>query len=226
MAYTQAKFMKDLAIFSAGGILGPTRTRQLLAYAGRKGIQLAGLAGGRALGAIPAAGLIPAGVQSATPYAVGAGLGYAALQTPEGQALLAQAEEHGRQSRVLYERAQAELMATPERIDRYIRSQPTPVAVTAPMIRKKAMTKFNRAVKEGMKIVKSSTSYGKKGTIRDSKKAFSAVTKAVSKARKGGKAPKKGILRKVATKAKQIIGKERLSRFMAGKRPRGYRLRK
>jgi len=95
-----------------------------------------------------------------------------------------------------------------------------------PSKRKKAMTKFNRAVKEGMKIVKASKSYGKKGTISNSKKAFSAVTKAVSKARKGGKTPVKGVMRKVALKAKQIIGKERLTRFMAGKRPKGYRLRK
>ena len=95
-----------------------------------------------------------------------------------------------------------------------------------PSKRKKAMTKFNRAVKEGMKIAKSSTSYGKKGSISNSKKAFSAVTKTVAKARKGGKAPKKGVLRKVFLKAKGIIGKERLSRFMKGKKPKGYRLRK
>jgi len=76
-----------------------------------------------------------------------------------------------------------------------------------PSKRKKAMTKFNRAVKEGMKIVRSSSSYGKKGTISNSKKAFSAVTKAVSKARKGAKLPKKGILRKVQSKAKGILGK-------------------
>jgi len=98
--------------------------------------------------------------------------------------------------------------------------------VLVPSKRKKAMSKFNKAVKEGMKIIKSSTSYGKKGTFSNSKKAFSAVTKTVSKARKGGKAPKKGILRKVFLKAKSIIGKERLSRFMKGKRPKGYRLRK
>jgi hypothetical protein len=76
-----------------------------------------------------------------------------------------------------------------------------------PSKRKKAMTKFNRAVKEGMKIVRSSSSYGKKGTISNSKKAFSAVTKAVSKARKGGKLPKKGVLRSVQSKAKSILGK-------------------
>ena len=76
-----------------------------------------------------------------------------------------------------------------------------------PSKRKKAMTKFNKAVKEGMKIVRSSSSYGKKGTISNSKKAFAAVTKSVSKARKGGKLPKKGVMRKVQSKAKAILGK-------------------
>ena len=84
-----------------------------------------------------------------------------------------------------------------------------------PTKRKKAMSKFNRAVKEGMKIVKASTSYGKKGTISNSKKAFSAVTKTVSMAKRGGKTPKRGVLRKVALQAKKTIGK----------RPRGYRIR-
>jgi len=75
-----------------------------------------------------------------------------------------------------------------------------------PSKRKKAMTKFNKSVKEGMKIVKASSSYGKKGTISNSKKAFAAVTKSVSKARKGGKLAKKGVLRKVQQKAKGILG--------------------
>jgi len=79
--------------------------------------------------------------------------------------------------------------------------------ILVPSKRKKAMTKFNRAVKEGMKIVKSSSSYGKKGTFSNSKKAFSAVTKTVSKARKGGKLSAKGVLRKVGQKAASILKK-------------------
>ena len=94
------------------------------------------------------------------------------------------------------------------------------VNVTIPTKRKKAMTKFNRAVKEGMKIVKSSSSYGKKGTISNSKKAFSAVTKTVSKARKGGKLPKKGVMRRVMNKAKGILGKIRKGAKKRGP-PRG-----
>jgi hypothetical protein len=72
-----------------------------------------------------------------------------------------------------------------------------------------------------MKIVKASSSYGKKGTISNSKKAFSAVTKSVSKARKGGKLAVKGVLRKVEQKAKQILGKEVRAR-KKGKRPGDY----
>ncbi len=79
--------------------------------------------------------------------------------------------------------------------------------ILVPSKRKKAMTKFNKAVKEGMKIVRASNSYGKKGTISNSKKAFAAVTKSVSKARKGAKLAKKGVLRKVQSKAKAILGK-------------------
>jgi len=76
-----------------------------------------------------------------------------------------------------------------------------------PTKRKKAMTKFNRAVKEGMKIVKQSTSYGKKGTISQSRKAFGAVNKVISNVNKGKKITAKGVLRKVALRAKKIIGK-------------------
>jgi hypothetical protein len=93
--------------------------------------------------------------------------------------------------------------------------------VIVPRKRKKAMTKFNKAVKEGMKIVRSSSSYGKKGTISNSKKAFSAVTKAVSKARKGRKLATKGVLRKIGQKAKQILGKE-IQLRKKGKRPGSY----
>jgi hypothetical protein len=72
-----------------------------------------------------------------------------------------------------------------------------------PSKRKKRMTKFNAAVKQGMSIVKASTHYGKKGTINNPKKAFTAVTKTVSKVKKGKATPKTGILKKVATAARK-----------------------
>jgi len=66
-----------------------------------------------------------------------------------------------------------------------------------PKMPKKRMTNFNKAVKKGMSIVKGSTSYGKKGTINNAKKAFAAVTKVASAASKKKKAAKKGIARKI-----------------------------
>jgi len=58
--------------------------------------------------------------------------------------------------------------------------------------RKKQRTTFNRAVSEGMKAVKKSTSYGKKGTINNARKAFTQVTKVASKLNKGQKVSPKG----------------------------------
>jgi len=64
-------------------------------------------------------------------------------------------------------------------------------------IRKKRPSKFNLAVKAGMAAVKKSTSYGKKGTIKPAKKAFTVVTRLASAKSKKKKAPKSGIKRKI-----------------------------
>ena len=186
MAYTARDFHRDLAIFSAGGILGPTRSRKLIAYAGRKGIQLAGLAATRAA---PAA--------AAHPIGVGTALGVAALATPPGQDLLAAAAEHGRQSRILYERAQQEIMTTPQQLEAALTSAPVSAATVVPRIRKRAVSKFNKAVSAGMKVVKQAKTYGGKGKIKPGKKAFTLVTKIASAKKKKRKAPKSGIRRKI-----------------------------
>jgi hypothetical protein len=72
-----------------------------------------------------------------------------------------------------------------------------------PSKRKKRISKFNQAIKQGMSIIKSSKSYGKPGVINNPKKAFTAVTKTVSKVKKGKATPKKGILKKVAAAARK-----------------------
>ena len=56
-----------------------------------------------------------------------------------------------------------------------------------------------------MKAAKASTSYGKKGTINNAKKAFTAVTKTASKINKGGKVAKKGALRKIGLAIKKVL---------------------
>ena len=157
-----------------------------MAYAGRKGIQLAGLTAARA-----------APIAAAHPAAVGAALGLGALATPPGQDLLAAAAEHGRQSRILFERAQQEIMTTPQRLEAAFTSQPVSPTQVVPRIRKRAVSKFNKAVSKGMKTVKNSTSYGKRGTITNAKKAFTLVTKIASAKKKKKKAPKSGIRRRI-----------------------------
>ena len=64
-------------------------------------------------------------------------------------------------------------------------------------VRKRGPSRFNRAVSAGMKAIKKSTSYGKKGTIKPAKKAFALVTKLASAKKKKKKAPKSGIRRRI-----------------------------
>ena len=85
------------------------------------------------------------------------------------------------------------------------------VVVQAPeRRRKKRRTQFNKAVSEGMKAVKKSTSYGKKGTINNARKAFTQVTKVASKLNKG---------QKVGTKGPTGVIKRAISRFFPKKKP-------
>ena len=201
MAYTQANFVRDLALWSTATLLSKRRQQQMIRYAAKKGIQLAGAVAApmarAALPALPALPVIPGAIQTATPYAIGAGLGVAALQTQPGQELLTAAAEHGRQSRILYERAQQEIMTTPQQLEAAFATSPVSPTRAVPHIRKRAASKFNKAVSAGMKTVKQSTSYGKKGTIKPAKRAFALVTKIASAKKKKRKAPKSGIRRKV-----------------------------
>ena len=84
----------------------------------------------------------------------------------------------------------------------FIRPLGAPIPGLKPKRRK---SKFNKAVSAGMKVVKASTSYGKKGTINNTKKAFSAVTKTASKINKGAKVAKSGITRKIGLAVKRIL---------------------
>ena len=185
MAYTAKDFHEDLAIFSAGALLGPARTRKMLSFAARKGISLVGL------GARTAAA--PVARAATSPVGAGAVLGGVALQTPQGQALLAAAEERGSQDRIRLEMLLQDL-ATP---DRAYGAQPPFQAIAPKRIAKRTVSTFNKAVKAGMKAVKQSSSYGKVGTITPAKKVFSIVTKLASAKKKKKKAPKSGIRRKI-----------------------------
>ena len=137
----------------------------------------AGKVGGRA-GLSVAASAGRAALPLATnPYLAGAALGYGALQTEPGQQLLEMAEDRGRMDRIRYEQALTDLT---EGVKSKVR---------------KTKSKFNKMVSAGMKKLKGSTSYGKKGVINSPKKAFKAVTQAASAVTKKKKLPKSGIKR-------------------------------
>lgn len=113
------------------------------------------------------------------PYLAGAALGYGALQTEPGQQLLEIAEDRGRMDRIRFEQALTDLQ----------------VGVKSKV--KRTKSKFNSMVSKGMKTIKTSTNYGKKGIINAPKKAFKAVVAAASAVTKGKKVPKSGLKRKL-----------------------------
>ena len=134
----------------------------------------------RAAAAIPAAAAY-------SPVATGTALGLGALASPPGQTLLDIAEERGRMDRIRFEQALTDLT----------------VATKKKSVKTKS--KFNKAIAAGMKTVKASTSYGKKGIISSPKKAFSAVTKTASALKRGGKVAKTGIKRKIGLAIRSIL---------------------
>ena len=164
----------------------------IFAYTGEIVAPGATRAVGRAIlaGGVRAAPPLARAAGLTNPLALGTGLGYAVTQTPQGQDLLMQAEERGRQDRVMVDRTIQDLLyGTKEKV---VRGS------------KKAPSKFNKAVSKGLKDIKKSTSFGKKGVVNNAKKAFSTVTKAVSARVQGKKAPasKAG---KIAYKAAKTV---------------------
>jgi len=197
MAYTARDFHRDLAIFSAGGILGPARSRKLIAYAARKGIQLAGF-GARAAAA-------PVARAATSPIGAGAALGGIALQTPQGQELLEMAAERGRQDRIRLERLIQDIQ-TPDRAY----GAPPPYQAIAPQrVAKRAVSKFNKAVSAGMKAVKKSKFNGKPGKLTNAKRTFTQVTKTASKIAKGKKVSAKGVIGTIARAVRPKLKKRK-----------------
>ena len=74
-----------------------------------------------------------------------------------------------------------------------IRSRPRmPAGRLMPERKPKRRSAYNSAVSKGIKALKKSTSYGKKGVLNSPKKAFGFVARTVSKLRRGKKVPSKG----------------------------------
>jgi len=118
--------------------------------------------------------------------AAGLALGYGALQTEPGQQLLQTVSDVGRRDRIELE----QLM--------------TDIEIGVGKKVKRTKSKFNSMVSKGMKQIKASTSYGKKGIINAPKKAFKAVVAAASAVSRGKTVPKSGLKRKLMLLMRRI----------------------
>ena len=78
----------------------------------------------------------------------------------------------------------------------------------------KKKSTFNRAVSAGLKALKGSTSYGKRGVISNAKAAFRTATKAASARSNGNKSPKSGPAKVAYKAAKGVYTDEILRRKM------------
>ena len=122
----------------------------------------------------------------AAPVGLGVATGLGILGTPEGQELLAAAEQKGRDDRV--------------RFEQFITD------VTEPVKRKtRKASKYSKAVKAGMAAVKKSKFGGKKGVISNAKSTFATVNKVASAVNKGKKVANKGIRGTIARAVRKIL---------------------
>jgi hypothetical protein len=78
----------------------------------------------------------------------------------------------------------------------------------------KKKSTFNRAVSAGLKALKGSASYGKRGVLSNAKAAFKTATKAASARSKGKKMPKSGPAKVAYKAAKGVYTDEILRRKM------------
>jgi len=85
---------------------------------------------------------------------------------------------------------QQEINVAQDEVLRYF-SEDVPAAGRAS--KKRRRSAYNSAMAKAMKAVKASTKGGPKGTLSNAKKTFGQVSKAVSRARKGGKLSPKGV---------------------------------
>jgi len=93
-------------------------------------------------------------------------------------------------------------ITSPTQLERKARAKP------------KKKSRFNKAVSSGLKALKASASYGKKGVISNSKAAFKTATKAASARLQGKKMPKSGPSKIAYKAAKNVYTDEILRRKM------------
>jgi hypothetical protein len=173
-----------------GGRLNKLTKKVLLATA-RKLVPAVGMAAGRAGVSVGGAALGASRLLMTNPYILGGTAIYVGYQERDKiRSLLEQGYE------IVEERLPTPSLPSP--------GIPSPVIPGVSEIitsvrrpRTKRPSKFNKAVSAGMKAIRKDKTYGGKGQIKPSKKAFALVTKLASAKKKKKKAPKSGIRRRI-----------------------------
>ena len=191
MAYTQKDFIRDLALYTSGAVIGPRNTVKFLSYAAKKGVTL----GGRvAVPAARAAAFTPAGRAALGIGALGAAYQGGAFD-PVEDAINREVE-----------RRVGGVQQTLQNVEMAANLAQTPIGqeVVVKSVKRKA-SKFNKAIGAAMKAVKKSKSNGKPGTIRKPKATFARIVK-VWKAKKAG--------RKVSTEGETGVISRNIKRYI------------
>tara|TARA_B110000438_G_scaffold281600_1_gene307916 strand:- start:846 stop:1508 length:663 start_codon:yes stop_codon:yes gene_type:complete len=207
MAYTATDFAKDLALYTTGAVIGVTRSRKFAAYAAKKGIQLAGIGARQAV--VPAARgalALGTGLVRRNPY-VATAIGLGAAQ---------QAGAFSAQEQYIEDEINRRMMQAEQTFDtaQAITQRPNFSNEVVAVAKRKA-SKYNKAIKAGMKAVKSSTSNGAKGKIKVPKVAFKAVSKVASAVNRGKKVSSKGLTGTIKRAVSGVLGKKPVRRKRA-----------
>ena len=102
-----------------------------------------------------------------------------------------------------YMRENPEEFTTLPFTDFKVRTQPSAISRLVPLVKRKK-SNYNKAVSAGMKAIKNSTSFGKKGVIKPAQSAFKTVVSVGKAIKAKRKRPKKGIRSKVYTAMKRF----------------------
>ena len=214
MAYTATDFAKDLALYTSGAVIGVTRSRKFAAYAAKKGIQLAALTARQAVVPVArGAGQLGLGLARRNPY-VATGL---ALGGAYGAGAFDEQEEE------LRRRAFDAEMAARQSFE--LLQDPAVPAVAIKVAKRKA-SKYNQAIKMGMKALKASGSNGPKGKIKDPKSAMRTVSRIASKVSKGKKVSSKGLTGSIKRAVSRVLPKKKATRRKTSRKSLNIKVRK
>ena len=177
---TKDELYKIIAAYGVGRTLPAGSTRAAARATVRAIVRSGRIVVPAAARAAAPAGRVALNVARANPYASAGLLGYGAYEAGLLDPLIEPAQEA-------------------------VRDTAEDIIIPLKKSRKRSVSSFNDAVKARMKAVRSSASFGKRGSISNAKRAFSLVSKTVSGMKKGRKAPQSGVRKAIYRAAKRFL---------------------